>query len=408
MVLHGSMLALVAGLADLTRRREAARRLARQLGAEDLLVFIPDLETGVLLPAPGFPQTLPHGREWRAFLAACASEREQAATLPFPPSTEPGAVWGVAEGGSVLVLVGGLAPFADLAVVRDLLPLLTAAFRGEQQAVLAKGRSASVAAAAANATALAATLDVARREVQDALRQAENALRLRDEFLSAVTHDLRSPLTTLQGMSELLRRRAIKEDTPATARIAAGLEMIGRTSRRMAAMVQELLDLSQLQAGRRLALNCTPIDLTALIQEVVRDMQQTTSPHTLRVDAPSQAIVGAWDRERLERVWSNLLSNAVKYSPDGGAITVSVSQEDTDSRRWAVVTVADEGLGIEAADLPHIFERFYRAASVSGRIRGTGIGLAGAKQIVAQHAGSMSVTSAVGRGSRFTVRLPLD
>lgn len=407
MLPRGATLPLVARLADPAQRRAAAQHLAQHLGAEDLLIFVPDPETGTLLPAPGFPQTLPRGRQWRTFLAVCATAGEHTGTLPFPTDATLRPAFGVATGDAVLVLLGGQPPFPELAVVRDLLPLLTAAFHGEHQAALAQGRAAAVAAAAANAQALAATLDLARRELQEALRQAEDAVRLRDEFLSAVAHDLRTPLTTMQGMTELVRRRAQKESTPATDRLLAGLETIERTSRTMAAMVRELFDLSQLQIGRELALNRTPTELGALVRDVVRDTQHTTRQHTVRIDAPAHEVMGLWDQERLERALSNVLANAVKYSPDGGVITVRVREDVATNRPGVVITVADEGLGIAAADLPHLFERFYRAPSVRGSIRGTGLGLAGVRQIVEQHGGVVTLASVEGEGTTVTVRLPL-
>ena len=128
-----------------------------------------------------------------------------------------------------------------------------------------------------------------------------------------------------------------------------------------------------------------------------------------------------WDSARLERVLDNLLSNAVKYSPDGGLITVSIARErgsgglspspTPDSHApapssWATVAVRDPGIGIPAADLPHTFHLFHRAGNV-GQIAGTGIGLAGVKQIVEQHGGAVTVESGEGDGSAFTVRLPL-
>jgi signal transduction histidine kinase len=106
-------------------------------------------------------------------------------------------------------------------------------------------------------------------------------------------------------------------------------------------------------------------------------------------------------------VLGNLLSNAIKYSPEGGDISVEVTQEEGPAGAWAVVVVRDQGLGIPAADLPHILERFQRAGNVIGRISGSGVGLASARQIVEQHGGTIAVASEERRGSTFTVRLPL-
>jgi signal transduction histidine kinase len=107
-------------------------------------------------------------------------------------------------------------------------------------------------------------------------------------------------------------------------------------------------------------------------------------------------------------VLHHLLGNAVKYSPDGGEVTISVGREATrDGREWATLSVRDQGLGIPAADLPHVFDRFHRAANVVGPIRGTGLGLSSARQVIEQHGGTVGIESTEGEGSTFTIRLPL-
>jgi signal transduction histidine kinase len=129
--------------------------------------------------------------------------------------------------------------------------------------------------------------------------------------------------------------------------------------------------------------------------------------HQLRVETALAELIGEWDGVRLRRVLDNLLSNAIKYSPAGGPVLVTVAREQIDGGAYAVLAVQDHGVGIPAADLSHIFERFHRASNVQGRISGTGIGLASARQIVEQHGGDLTVRSTEGQGSVFTVLLPL-
>ena len=156
-------------------------------------------------------------------------------------------------------------------------------------------------------------------------------------------------------------------------------------------------------------MNISQLDLVALVQQVAAALQATTTQHRIRVEAAVPRVLIAGDAERLDRVIANLLSNAIKYSPRGGAITVTVSHEEREDKAgdFAVVEVTDQGLGIPAADLPHIFDEFRRAANVTGRILGTGIGLANCLQIVRQHGGTIAVTSLEGSGTTFLVRLPL-
>jgi signal transduction histidine kinase len=136
--------------------------------------------------------------------------------------------------------------------------------------------------------------------------------------------------------------------------------------------------------------------------------QLETSRHQLQVTVGTPALVGVWDGERVERVLANLLSNATKYSPDGGVVRVVLARRTDVGGAWAVVRVEDHGVGIPAHDLPRVFERFHRGANVEGRIRGVGIGLAGAKQIVEQHGGTIALTSEEGLGTTVTVALPLE
>ena len=259
---------------------------------------------------------------------------------------------------------------------------------------------------------LALAEDLARRAaaaVDNArlYQEAQQALRARNEFLSTVSHDLKTPIAAIRGMAQLLRRRLARGGTPETERIAEGLTSIEASTTKMTAIIGELLDVVRLQTGQPLDLHREPTDLVALVQRAVAEHQQTTNRHRIQVEAAVPELTGEWDPIRLERVLGNLLSNAIKYSPAGGPITVTVTPEEDETGAWVRLSVRDRGLGIPAADLPHIFERFRRGANVVGRIEGTGIGLAGAHQIVEQHGGTITAESQEGVGTTFTVRLPL-
>jgi signal transduction histidine kinase len=183
---------------------------------------------------------------------------------------------------------------------------------------------------------------------------------------------------------------------------------IDATATRMTDLINELLDLSHLQISQPLELVRRPVDLIALIQQVVAEQQQTTHRHQLRIESAVTELVGDFDAARISRVIANLISNAIKYSPRAPEITVQIAREEIGGAPYAVVTVRDQGIGIPAEDLPYIFEQFRRAENVIGRIKGTGIGLASVRQIVEQHGGTITVESVEGEGSAFTVRLPLS
>jgi PAS domain S-box-containing protein/excisionase family DNA binding protein len=241
-----------------------------------------------------------------------------------------------------------------------------------------------------------------------ARRQVEALAAERDAFLAAASHDLKTPLTTVKGTAQLLRRWLTRPGHIDHERLVAGLDTINATCNQMLGSINELLDVTRVRLGQPLALERRPTDLVALTRNVVALQQAATDRHRLHLQVAVDTLVGMWDAGRLERVLGNLLSNAVKYSPQGGEVHVAVAWEDDPRGRWAVVRVRDHGVGIPATDLPHIFEPFYRASNVRGRVGGSGIGLAGARRIVEQHGGTISVESREGEGSTFTVRLPLD
>ena len=226
----------------------------------------------------------------------------------------------------------------------------------------------------------------------------------RGSFVAAVSHDLKSPLAAISGQAQLLQRRIEQLNLPDGPTMARRLARIDETTYRMSRLIDDLLDVSRLQMGRPLELNRQPADLVALAQAAIQQLQPTTNRHRLLLTTAEPSLPGYWDPQRIGRVADNLLLNAIKYSPDGGDIAVSLARDGL----WAVMAIRDPGLGIPAADLPRIFERFHRGANVNRKISGSGIGLAGSKQIVEQHGGSIEVDSREGGGSTFTVRLPLE
>lgn len=241
-----------------------------------------------------------------------------------------------------------------------------------------------------------------------ALNETRAALQVRDEFLSSVSHDLRTPLTALKGLAQLLNRRASGGPTVESGRLLRQLEVMEAAVDRMAGLVDDLLDLSRLESGRALDLVLEPTDLVALARRVAADHQRVSPRHTIVVE-PSAAVIGVWDATRLERVLSNVVGNAVRYSPEGGAIVIAVAQPAPEAGKgWIEVRVRDDGVGIPAADLPRVFDRFHRGANVSGLVKGTGIGLATVKQIVELHGGSVAIESEEGRGTTVAIRLPID
>ena len=238
-------------------------------------------------------------------------------------------------------------------------------------------------------------LQGAYADEQDAARRLEAALAAQHRFVADASHELRTPLTAIRGNAELLQRipdMAASDRSDSIAQIAA-------ESQRMSRLVGDLLTLARADAGGEL--HNTPVAVGPLVESAVaaaRHLGQATL--VVRDPLPAATING--DADRLKQLLLILLDNALKYTPPTGQVTVQVTQQGTD----IAMSVEDSGVGIAAADLPHIFERFYRAdpARTAG---GTGLGLAIAGWIVQAHGGRIHVVSTPGVGSVFTVLLPV-
>ncbi len=223
--------------------------------------------------------------------------------------------------------------------------------------------------------------------------------RRKDDFISMASHELRNPLTALKLQTSLLQRQLAKQglqaSVPALSRMETQLNTITR-------LVEELLDVSKIQAGRLEYLQET-VDLDALLGEIAETMQQTHPSHRILVHgAVRTSLIG--DRDRLGQVFINLLENAIKYAPDAQTVEMDLSS----SPETVTIRVRDHGLGIPREQRDKIFERFYRAAGPKQRaISGLGMGLYIVAEIVKRHGGTITVDSEVGKGSTFTVTLPL-
>jgi PAS domain S-box-containing protein len=238
------------------------------------------------------------------------------------------------------------------------------------------------------------------RDIGERVRAHSALEEERDAFLATLSHDLKNPLTGILGYAQMLARRARRGEAPDWLPPAA--QQIETNARRSIAMLDGLLDLAQLRMGRALVLDRQPTDLVALARAAVAQHQATTDHHRVELAAETPDLVGDWDRTRLARVLDNLLGNAIKYSPEGGAILVEVRREGDAAR----LAVRDQGIGIPAAELPAVFERFARASNAAGFV-GTGLGLSSVQHLVRAHGGEVTVASEEGTGTTFVVRLPL-
>jgi signal transduction histidine kinase len=258
---------------------------------------------------------------------------------------------------------------------------------------------------------MAMRIETRTSELEGAIEQLTAIDRMKDTFLSTVSHEIRTPLTAIQSYSEVLLAR-----TDAAPEVRAEfLAIINREARRLAILINDLQDLSRLEAGR-VALHTTPCALAPLLAEAMETATILARDKRLVLssDVPSDLPLVQVDPQRVVRVFTNLLGNAVKFSPQGESIHLAARLEGRETRSgggvaaYVHVSVSDHGGGIDAADLPHVFERFFRGSADATGVQGTGLGLAISKEIIERLGGEIWVESTVGKGSVFHVLLPVS
>jgi len=236
-------------------------------------------------------------------------------------------------------------------------------------------------------------------EQVDARRKVEDLSRLKDEFLSIASHELRTPVTSIKGYTQLAKM-LIKEGDLSTSEeyLDIALDQIDRMSR----LILELLDVSRIETGR-LEIRREPIAWPQFVRDVVHRHHTAVSDRRFHVSVPDDGKIVTGDRDRLEQVLGNLLENAVKYSPEGSDVTVAVE----DKGETLVTAVCDRGIGIPADELNQVFERFHRGRQVSStNYGGLGLGLYITKEIIERHGGAIWVESKEGHGTTFFFSLP--
>ncbi len=234
--------------------------------------------------------------------------------------------------------------------------------------------------------------------IQD-MTESNRYEQLRKEFVANVSHELKSPLTSIKSLTETLLDGAL-EDPPAGRRF---VQMIESDVERLSRLIDDLLALSQIES-QATPLRLAPVEMRRLVDSVVASLAPATERQRLRVDiAISEHLTIQADPDRLRQGLINLIENAIKYNTAGGAIRINARIEQDAAR----IIVADTGIGIPIEDQPRIFERFYRVDKARSReLGGTGLGLSIVKHVVEAHGGQVSVESRPNEGATFTVILP--
>jgi two-component system, OmpR family, sensor kinase len=243
---------------------------------------------------------------------------------------------------------------------------------------------------------LAATINGMLSRLEGTLAHLEEALDRQRRFAADASHELRTPLTAIHSNAQVLEEWALGDPEIGPENVAA----IRRESERMKRLVEGLLELAGGDEG--MELHPEHNDLAEVVEEATQSARAAADGKVvIERPASEQSVSAVFDRERLRQAISILLDNAVKYTPEGGRVTVRTMEEDD----TVAVGVSDSGVGISEEQLPHVFERFYRADEARS-MEGSGLGLAIARQIAEDHGGSIEVRSQLGEGSTFTLRIP--
>lgn len=393
---------LVGQMADPSGRSATARALASGAGADDLLILVRDNEIGILLPAAGFAQTLPDAQRWRGFVSELEQQSPLAGFLPYPDRhTDVAALGVLGRDKSALIFLGGNPSPEVASALALVLPALAAAFRGEQALVAAEGHAAVARETAGQAKLLTASLENARKALQEALAKAEAANAAKDQFLAVLSHELRTPLApVLAAATTLLTDEQLPHE------LRDSLEMIRRNVELEARLIDDLLDLTRIAKGK-MQLRFDVVDVNALITQTVEicrsDIYRKELDLSVRLDAAEHHAKA--DPARLQQVLWNIVKNAVKFTPLKGRIEIA-SRNEGDQLH---IEISDTGIGIEPQQLGTIFNAFEQTSDdVTRRFGGLGLGLAISNALVQAHDGVLIANSGgKGKGATFSVRLPL-
>ncbi|MGB8345472.1 MAG: HAMP domain-containing sensor histidine kinase [Ktedonobacteraceae bacterium] len=259
---------------------------------------------------------------------------------------------------------------------------------------------------AARIRALASEQEAEERaqELESANQELEQANQLKDHFLSIASHELKTPITSISGFTQITLRRLSRENGNLTdaADVQTTLQKIETQTQRLNALIDDLLDLNNVRSGR-IPLQLGNCDIKATCREAIENQHQLTG-RDIELEEPATAVIVKADSDRVNQVITNLISNALKYSPEDAPVQVTIRQHAT----AVCIAVHDQGQGISKEQQKHIFEAFYRTPDArTSKKRGWGLGLAICKDIIERHNGQIWCESKPGKGATFFVELPV-
>jgi signal transduction histidine kinase len=463
-----ALLALAPGFARPPDRGDAWAALARVMGCESIMFFTRDPELGVLLPAPGLPQTLRGAGEWRAFIDRCVDEGIRIGDVPAAGGGRQAARCMPIDAGSVAVWVGTGAEAADGEAAVPLLTLLAALFDAERQAASAAARAAAAGLAVDRSAALTRTVQSMRDRLEASLRVAEAARseaarseaeaqslaeelraqatqleeqalelellnedlsvrsheaereraaadvanRAKSEFLANMSHELRTPINAIMGYTEILQL-GIAGDLSGEQRMH--LDRVRASSRHLLTLINDLLDTAKIEAGQ-LTVRQERARAADAVSDALGLLAVEAADRGIVVEEDCPETVIYWgDEDRVRQIVINLLSNAIKFTEPGGRVELRASERPVAAGAtavsgdgpWMCLEVEDTGIGMSAEELGKVFRPFVQADAGRTRVTGgTGLGLTISRQLARLMGGDLVARSEPERGSCFTLWLP--
>ncbi|MES2730211.1 MAG: HAMP domain-containing sensor histidine kinase [Bacteroidota bacterium] len=432
------LLQCLAQLTSETNRLEAAKKTARFLQADDLIIFIMDNQLNVFLPGPGFPQSLPNGKAWSDFLTG-HDELIYSGVVPYPTKESQTPAWAIrASDGSVGVLLGGNPTEKERLILQEIVLIVAPLLKQEQIVQTTQSKANYHAQVAAKAERLSKTLDGIRQNLMKVIAENSQLLQLTkqqnddlaaaneelsaaneaivegidelndtnnelkrinedlDNFIYTASHDLKAPISNIEGlMSVLIKKLKVKGwEDDSTKRIA---ELINTSIERFKETIVDLTEVAKI--GKDTQDNEGMVSLTEVINDVLLDLRGKIIDYGVEVEhwiAPEIDLF--FNRKNLKSIMFNLIDNAIKYRSPNRQPIIAISLESTSG--YQVLTIKDNGLGIDPNKKDKIFGLFKR---LHMHVDGTGVGLYIVKKIIENAGGKIEVESKPGVGSSFAI-----
>jgi signal transduction histidine kinase len=390
--MNEDFLKIISRFADVGSRLTAASELAELIHAEEIFCFVFDPGVNIFLPAPGFQQTLENTNEWQRFLAASQNQSCFRGSIVLHGNIKKDAVGISSKNGCVLVLINFKHDDITLGRLKTIFALIAALMKTEAFNLEIESKIKMVEQSSGVAEPLAKELDSMRTKLQLALKTEE-------EFLSAASHELKTPITSINAFIQILQ--SIYPETSIEKQTHYIVTRIKFQVDRLIRLMGDLLDATKIRTGT-LKLNVEEVSLDQVVDNLIRDYSFPVTTHKI---IKKGSIIGkvSCDKDRIQQVISNLLDNAIKYSPTSDNIIISTGRDKNN----VLFSVQDFGTGIEPESKNKIFDRFFRAhGEDSGNLSSLGLGLYISADIIKRHNGKIWVDSEPGKGSTFHFSLP--